>query len=393
MSSPPDAPRPTSSHRQRLAILAALWLAVLSVLVAFRHEVMPFAGAALIAYIVAPLVEHITHLPLGKRRIPHWLAILIIYALFFALAYLFLTALVPQLYREFLRLSHIITETANSLTPERIQGLARKSEQWLTEHGLPVALSDRALDGGNPDAVPPGHWSVSFDLEQAFRTVAQKTSLMAREGFANIVVISRKVITAVLRTVFALFFILMVAAFFSVDSKKIGRYAQSMIPPDLNADAQLLLARVDRSLGGVVRGQLTICLVNGCLTFVGLLVFGVKFAFILATVATLFSLVPIFGTILSSVPIIGLALAQSWKAGVGMTVWILGIHALEAYFLNPKILGRAARIHPVVVAFSLVAGERSFGILGALFAVPIAAILVACFDFLREKAQRPTSAP
>jgi predicted PurR-regulated permease PerM len=82
-----------------------------------------------------------------------------------------------------------------------------------------------------------------------------------------------------------------------------------------------------------------------------------------------------------------MALAQNWKAGLGMLVWIIGIHALEAYFLNPKIMGSAARIHPVVVAFALIAGERTYGLLGALFAVPVAAVVVACFDFVRRKAQ------
>ncbi|MGQ0504940.1 MAG: AI-2E family transporter, partial [Myxococcaceae bacterium] len=151
--------------------------------------------------------------------------------------------------------------------------------------------------------------------------------------------------------------------------------------------AKVLVARIDHSLSGVVRGQVTICLVNGALTLVGLTLFGVKFAFLLATLAALLSLIPIFGSILSSVPIVVIALSQSWKTGVAALGWIIGIHALEAYFLNPKIMGSAARIHPVIVAFALIAGERSFGLLGALFAVPIAAIVVGCFDFAREKAQ------
>ncbi|MGZ6077528.1 MAG: AI-2E family transporter, partial [Myxococcaceae bacterium] len=98
-------------------------------------------------------------------------------------------------------------------------------------------------------------------------------------------------------------------------------------------------------------------------------------------------LIPIFGTIISSVPIVIMALAQSWRAGLGMLFWIIGIHALEAYFLNPKIMGNAARMHPVVVVFALIAGEQTYGLLGALFAVPVAAIVVACFEFARQKAQ------
>ena len=49
--------------------------------------------------------------------------------------------------------------------------------------------------------------------------------------------------------------------------------------------------------------------------------------------------------------------------------------------------GSAARIHPIIVAFSLIAGEKLFGLVGALFAVPVASIVVACFDYARIKAQ------
>ena len=118
-----------------------------------------------------------------------------------------------------------------------------------------------------------------------------------------------------------------------------------------------------------------------------------KFTFLLATIATVLSLIPIFGSILSSVPIVIIALADGFQKALTILAWIIGIHALEAYFLNPKIMGSAARIHPVIVAFSLIAGEHFFGLVGALFAVPIAAIFVACFDYARLKAQPVSGQP
>jgi len=188
------------------------------------------------------------------------------------------------------------------------------------------------------------------------------------------------------------FFLLMVAAFMSIDQAAIRAYVESLVPPENADDVRYLARRVDASLSGVVRGQLTICLVNGLLTLSGLLLFGVKFAFLLGTLAAVFSLIPIFGSILSSIPIVAIALADGWRTALAMLAWIIGIHALEAYLLNPKIMGSAARIHPVVVAFVLVSGERSFGLMGALFAVPVAAIFVAVFDYARLKAQPPPTA-
>jgi predicted PurR-regulated permease PerM len=63
------------------------------------------------------------------------------------------------------------------------------------------------------------------------------------------------------------------------------------------------------------------------------------------------------------------------------------IHLCEANFFNPKILGSAAKIHPVLVIFSLLAGEQSFGLVGALFAVPVASIVQTLFLFFRKRWQ------
>ncbi|MBN9683296.1 MULTISPECIES: AI-2E family transporter [unclassified Corallococcus] len=385
MSPPVEATAP-DERRKRLLLLAGLWVAIAVTLFALRSVVMPFAGAALIAYLVQPLVARITRLKVAGRSVPRWVAILLIYAGFFLAVYLFFVALVPQLYREVARISREMAAFASALTPEHVQGLAQRSEEWLNTYGIPVALSDRAMEGA---AGTSGGFSLALDLEQMLTDAVARVTSLVKENLADIVNVSRRIVTEVLTGVFMLFFILMVAAFFSIDAQAIRRYFGTLIPAEFLPDAKTLVARIDKSLSGVVRGQVTICLVNGGLTLVGLLLFGVKFAFLLATIATLFSLIPIFGTIISSVPIVLIALADGFQKGVALLLWIIGIHALEAYFLNPKIMGEAARIHPVVVAFSLIAGEKLFGLWGALFAVPVASIAVACFDYARLKAQPP----
>ena len=306
-----------------------------------------------------------------------------VYGVFFLLSYAFLIALLPQLYREVARISRDLLTSAESLNPERSHELADRLEIWLGDHGLPVELTRRTLDSSEPGAA----FGLSLDLEKLLQDLSHRASGFLESNLGNILHTSRMFVGGVLASIFMLFFMLMVAAFFSIDARRIGRYLATLIPPELESDARTLLERINSSLSGVVRGQVTICGVNGALTLVGLLLFRVKFAFLLASLATLLSLVPIFGTIISSVPIFLVAVTGSWKAGVAMLVWIAGIHALEAYFLNPKIMGQAARIHPVVVAFSLLAGERTYGIVGALLAAPLAAILVACFEFVRQKAQ------
>jgi predicted PurR-regulated permease PerM len=132
----------------------------------------------------------------------------------------------------------------------------------------------------------------------------------------------------------------------------------------------------------VIRGQLAIMAVNGVLTWLGLQLLGVSYSILLGVIAGLFSLIPIFGTILSTIPIVLIAWgAGSMQQGLLALGWILLIHFVEANFLNPKIMGTASKIHPVVVIFALIAGEHAYGLVGALLAVPTASLIQSWFKF------------
>jgi len=145
-----------------------------------------------------------------------------------------------------------------------------------------------------------------------------------------------------------------------------------------------LLGRIDKGLSGVVRGQLVICLVNGALSGVGFYLAGLNYWPVLTLVATVLSIIPIFGAILSSVPAVVVGLQQGVGTALFTLAWIIGIHQLEANLLNQKIMGDAAKVHPVLVVFSLIAGEHFFGILGALLAVPVLSITQSLFLHFRE---------
>src|SRR5207237_9340386 len=103
----------------------------------------------------------------------------------------------------------------------------------------------------------------------------------------------------------------------------------------------------------------------------------------------------LFGCGLSSVPIVAIALIASGGfdifRGLKVLAWIIGIHQVEANFLNPKIMGGAAKIHPVLVIFALIAGEHSYGLVGALFAVPVASIIQTIFIYYRKRPRPPST--
>jgi predicted PurR-regulated permease PerM len=145
-----------------------------------------------------------------------------------------------------------------------------------------------------------------------------------------------------------------------------------------------LLRRIDRGLSGVVRGQLMIALVNGVLTGIGYYILGIPYWPILTLIALVFSIIPIFGVIISSIPAVLVALQVSVTSAFLVLAWIIIIHQLEANIFNPKIMGDAAKVHPVLVVFALLGGEHLFGLAGALLAVPVLSIAQSLFLHYRE---------
>jgi len=221
----------------------------------------------------------------------------------------------------------------------------------------PTADGRYLIGPPRPEAAPPtgGKWERSIKQWLAER-------LKSTEGESKRAIeYGQKFIAAVVSGIGRLFLVLMVAAFILVDLDRIQGFLRSLVPAQYQLDYDRIATGVDRGLSGVIRGQILICAINGALTYLGLWLFRVKYPLLLAGIASAMSLIPIFGSILSSVPIVAIALISSGtfdlRQGLFVLAWIIGIHLVEANFLNPKIMGDAAKIHPVLVVFALLFGR------------------------------------
>lgn len=373
------------SSRSARGVFLATWLGIAAVLAGFRAVLLPFAFALLLAYLLQPLLERVIHLR-KPQPLPRWIGVLSLYGAIFLVLGLGGVTVVPQLYQELSRVVGEGRKVVEQATPERIRATAEEVDAWMKARGIPVFVSTPS----EGDEEGPG---LRFDLERALGQVGSRLSHLAGDHLGDVVGVGQKVVGNVLGGVFRLFFLLMVTAFLLIDWNHLGEALRDLFPPSWASEVETVLGEVDRKLSGVVRGQVVICVVNGLLTFVGLVLLRIKFAVLLSVIATVLSFIPIFGTILSSVPIVAIGLTQGFQTGFAALGWIAGIHALEAYFLNPKIMGSAAKIHPVVIAFVLIAGEHTFGFVGALFAVPTTAIVLATVEFLLERAREALRPP
>ncbi len=377
------------------------------VVVLFRGIVLPFVFAMLMAYLLAPIVARM------QPRIGRVLAVIVLYLGILGMVAAFFGLLLPAVFQDLAKLRDGLPEAAAKLNDEWLP----QASEWVDETFGDFAPAELPQPDTSTEVVaepmPDGSWRLDLEgvrlhaeqqgdgtwvlgppvAESEGRDLGDDLrGLIASRGsewtaFIGPFLQSFLAGVAGFLTSFVITF--MIAAFVLIDVARVNRFVRSLVPYEYRLDFEELWASMDKGLSGVIRGQLLICLVNGALTFLGLVIFGIKYSFLLALLAGVFSLIPIFGTIISSIPIVVIALVSSGEGmsfgpAIGMLAWIAGIHLLEANVLNPKIIGDSAHIHPVLVIFALLAGEHMFGLVGALLAIPVTSLVQAAFLHARR---------
>jgi predicted PurR-regulated permease PerM len=392
------------TRRQRVLFVAALLIA--AVVIAAREVLLPFVLASVIAYVLLPLVQR-----LERRGMKRGLAIVLVYVAVIGSLAGFLRLSAPRIAGEVRTLVRELPRIVRDVQQEYMPKLNAR----LASFGVPKDPDGHDTTDVEPEdatmVVRPrkdGSYGVELrreivvqpgedgrfvitdpDPREAAKTaddLPRKAVHYVRKNIAEVIRGAQAIVKAGTRGVFVFSITLMIAAYLMLTKERIMGFFRDLVLPENRLSWDRLLVQIDRGLSGVVRGQLVICLVNGSLTAVGFALIHLKYWPVLALIATVFSLIPIFGAIISSVPAVLIGLTQGPGTGAFVLLWILGIHQLEANFLNPKIMGDAAKIHPVLVIFSLLVGEHLFHTVGALLAVPCMSIAQTLFlHFLRPE--------
>jgi predicted PurR-regulated permease PerM len=420
----PESNPPRSALILWLRRFARLWgflLFIVVVLIAFRAVVLPFVLGVLVAYVLAPVVDMMSA-PVGQRRLPRWLAIVLVYVGLSTAIGIFFTAFMPRLSSDFARLFReapaFFTRVKKQYVPRVdawLEANFPRDEAPVTEEQVEprperkLKLIERrpgeyeiSLEGFQLEVDPTGRGRYVIgprsDADERRTRLTEMLTQAARAGeneLHGVIALGQHFAGVLIKGLAWFILTFMVAAYLLIDVDRVLDFLRSLVPLQHRATVDELLRQIDRGLSGVIRGQLIICVVNAILTTVGTLLFHVKYAILLGMLAGGLSFIPVFGSILSSVPIVAVALTSdpsgfSFSTGLGMLGWIVGIHLLEANFLNPKIIGTAAKMHPVVVVFALMVGEETGGLIGALLAVPIASMVQAIFLYFRHRQLQAT---
>jgi predicted PurR-regulated permease PerM len=181
-------------------------------------------------------------------------------------------------------------------------------------------------------------------------------------------------------TIIDLVLVLILSVYLTLDGARIAEFLKTQTPGGrTRARAQVLVAVVNRVIGGYIRGVLTLALLVGFLVGAGLALLGLPYAVLLGVLAFFMEFVPILGVFISGAAslVIAIFYFHDLLHPLVVLAYFIGVHVIEGDVVGPRIMGKAVGIHPATGLVALVAGTEVFGVWGALFAAPLAGLIQA----------------
>ncbi|WP_201155532.1 AI-2E family transporter, partial [Rhodobaculum claviforme] len=311
---------------------------------------MPFAVGAAVGYFLDPLVSQ-----LERRGVPRAIAAAVMVLSLVAVLLAALVLLVP-----------LIAAEAATL----IRALPDLHEQAQT------FVADR-VPGFGPGA---GNDAVS-DL---FARIGETMTESGGSVFGGIV----SGLNGLLRV--ALFWMVMpvVAFYLLMDWPRLLLAVDDLLPRANVLRVRALGRDIDAALAGYVRGVVMVCLILAVYYAIALTVAGLSYGLLVGVVAGLISFVPYVGAFVGGALAIGLALYELWDnplaLGAVVAIWVFG-QFMESQILVPRLVGSSVNLHPVWLIFAVMAFGSLFGLLGAIVAVPLAAVMGVLVRFALEE--------
>ena len=179
-------------------------------------------------------------------------------------------------------------------------------------------------------------------------------------------------ITGFVGSVGAIAIVLVLTFYMVVEEESVARVFRSLAPQEYQPYLSQLIDRMQGKIGAWLRGQIILGVIVGVITFIGLAIFDVRYALVLALIAGMFEIIPYVGPILAAIPAVVLTFIDSPTKGVIVLVLYFLIQQVENNILVPRVMQKVAGLNPLVSIVALIIGLKLGGIVGAIFAIPVA---------------------
>jgi predicted PurR-regulated permease PerM len=202
------------------------------------------------------------------------------------------------------------------------------------------------------------------------------------------------VTVGVFERLFELITVLVIAFFILLDGPRWLDLAFRRLPLEHERRARSVAAHMAQAVGGYVLGAVAIAALAGVFSFAMMKILGLPYAVPLSVLMALSALIPLVGSAIGAVPI-AIVAAFTWFPGA-LIIWVVAFvlyQQAESHVLGPYVYKRTLELHPLLAIVSVLAGASLLGILGALLAIPIAAMIqILIREYLPLTPARPTAA-
>jgi len=319
-------------------------LAVIVVWCAFlvRDVLLLIYMSGLLAIGFSPIVRLIERqkvMPIGSKRFPRWLAILVLYV--------------------------IILGTLTGIGFMIVPPLVHQGQQFW------AALPD-LFERGQQFLIDKGVLKEHLTLRQAVEAAPGR-------GGGEAVGTVLGAVVGVVGGIFGLITMLILTFYILIEADKIRNTMLRLFAARDRARAAAASRDITVKVSAWLTGQLVLGGIIGSTSAVGLWLLGIPFFYVLALISGIGELVPVIGPILSSVPAVAIAATVSLNKALLVIIFFILQQQFENHVLVPKVMQRQVGVSPVTVIVALLVGGKLLGILGAILAVPSAAILQVLF--------------
>jgi predicted PurR-regulated permease PerM len=180
--------------------------------------------------------------------------------------------------------------------------------------------------------------------------------------------------------------VLLVTPYFAMAMPEIKRWLVRLLRPRHREDFLRLLGDATDLMANFIVGNLVVSLVAGVVTWVGLTLLGVPYALALAAWVAVTDLIPIFGAVLGAIAVGIVALQQGPELLLWSLLLLIVYQQIENFVIAPRVMRRAVDLNPATVIIALMVGGSLAGLVGALLALPLAALVkIIVNDFVVQE--------
>ena len=170
--------------------------------------------------------------------------------------------------------------------------------------------------------------------------------------------------------------ILILSFYLVIDKDNLNRKLFALTPRRFHTEIKFVQKVIDQSFASFVRIQILWGIIGGIITWIVLTIFGINFAGSTSLISGILTAVPVIGPIIGVIPPLLVTLVESPDRALVIFLIIFVIQQFIFNAIGPKIIGNAFNINPVIVILSLLLGIKIAGVTGAVFAIPVASIIL-----------------